>query len=245
VSPVYHVGWYWASDLDTIFETLHSGYHLTPSPHCSTHVHISGTPAPLAAHELAALAKAALYFEPALDALVPPPRRGSAAYWCQSNRANAALARAGLDHCLDALDAAADSTRAVVESMNLCAASSAYGRAHGLKHDFVRGKVYKWDLSGMMPRTAAGGGGGSAGGAIPLGTVEFRQPPGSLHADEASGWVMLALAFVAASVESGFPVVDGDEGAEPGELWDLLMAGAEALGWDDVAGLEGVFARRR
>jgi len=236
VSPIYHVGWYWASDLDTIFDTLHGAYIVSPSPNCSTHVHVSGTPSPLAAHELAALAKAALYFEPAVDALVPPPRRGSAAYWCQSNRDSAALKMVPLDDCLEALDHAGSSDRGVVEAMNLCPAASAYGRAHGKKHDFVRGKVYKWDLSGMLPRTAGGTG---------LGTVEFRQPPGSLSAAEASGWVMLALAFVAASVESGFRVVDGENGAEPEELWSLLMTGADALGWDDVTGLEGVFERRR
>lgn len=81
------------------------------------------------------------------------------------------------------------------------------------------------------------------------GTVEFRQAPGSLAAEDAEGWVTLALAFVAGSVSMNMDMsVLGDsnheeEGATMDDLWDLLVGGAEALGWESLGEVEGLFAR--
>ncbi|KAK0624098.1 putative amidoligase [Immersiella caudata] len=234
VSPVYHIQSYWAADLTTIFNTLHPSFNLVPSPHCSTHVHISGTPIPLDTAALAALAKCALYYEPALDLLVPPGRRGSTAYWCQSNRSSPALhpLTSTLD-CLSLLDdaEATGSVRPVVEAMNLFPAASAYGRAHGKHKDFIRGKVYKWDFTGMLA--------GSRG------TVEFRQPSGSVSGEEAAAWVTLAAAFVAGAMAVG-PSLGGDvgeHGATAEELWAILVSGGEMLGWEGLGGVEGLFER--
>ncbi|KAK1751288.1 putative amidoligase enzyme-domain-containing protein [Echria macrotheca] len=239
VSPVYLVSSYWAADLDAVFEALRSGgFQIVPSPHCSTHVHISGHPQPLAAAGLAALAKAALYYESALDLLVPDARRGSVAYWCQSNRASPRIAGYSLAECLAQLDdASTGSARDVVECVNMFPASSAYGRAHGKQKDFIRGKVYKWDLSGMVP-------GGSGSDKNVKGTVEFRQPAGSVSADEASAWVTLAAAFVAGAMVVG-PSLGGvgEQGASAEELWALLTTGGEVLGWESLGGVEVLFAR--
>ncbi|KAL2015663.1 hypothetical protein VTK56DRAFT_5041 [Thermocarpiscus australiensis] len=253
VSPIYQATSYWATDLATLFSTLHAAFTVAPSPHCSTHVHLSGTPNPLSAAELAALAKAALYYEPALDRLVPPARRGSAAYWCQSNRANPSLAGLTLPECLAKLDCAAAAAsasettapaagaRPVVEAMNLFPADSAYGKAHGKPGDFVRGKVYKWDFTGMLSAKDK-----DAGGAGGRGTVEFRQPPGSVAVEDAMGWVTLAVAFVVGAMVIG-PRLGGDgtqeAGASVDELWDLLVCGAQALGWESLGAVEGLFAR--
>ncbi|TPX16825.1 uncharacterized protein E0L32_003387 [Thyridium curvatum] len=229
VSPVYPADWYWAGDLHAIFATLYdSGFTIHPSNHCSTHVHISGLPTPLSALELAAVAKAALYFEPAIDALAPRDRRASGTYWCQSSRASPSLRSYGLADCLALLDhAAADpgEARGVVHALNMFPAASTYGRAHGKKHDFVRGKVYKWDFSGMLP-----------GG---RGTVEFRQGGGSLDAAAASGWVALVLAFVAAATDGfGFQVLDPEEGGTGEELWGFVGRGMGVLGWGEGDGEE-------
>ncbi|KAK0647046.1 putative amidoligase [Cercophora newfieldiana] len=238
VSPVYHIQSYWAADLTTIFNTLHSSFNLVASPHCSTHVHISGHPLPLDASALAALAKCALYYEPALDLLVPAGRRNSTAYWCQSNRASPALRPLNsLGDCLSLIDVAeaTGSIRPVVEAMNLFPAASAYGRAHGKHKDFIRGKVYKWDFTGML----------ASSGSTSRGTVEFRQPSGSLSAEEAAAWVTLAAAFVAGAMAVG-PNLGGDigvQGASPEELWALLASGGEMLGWESLGGVEGLFER--
>ncbi|OIW22811.1 hypothetical protein CONLIGDRAFT_694734 [Coniochaeta ligniaria NRRL 30616] len=234
VSPVYPVYSYWAADLETIFTVLHSSFTLLPSPNCSTHVHISAAPSPFSPLELAALSKAILYHETALDRVFPPTRRSSTSYWCQSNRSNPALSLAPLADCISALDAAAaaNDSRRVVELMNLFPAASAYGRAHGKKRDFVRGKVYKWDLTGAL---------------VPgRGDVEFRQAPGSVAAGEAVGWVTLAVAFVAGAVGRAGLVLGAEGGvAEDGagveELWELLGAGAAAVGWEGLGGVEALF----
>jgi hypothetical protein len=234
VSPVYHIQSYWAADFTTIFNTLHSSFNLVPSPHCSTHVHISGTPIPLDTTALVALAKCALYYEPALDLLVPTGRRGSTAYWCQSNRSSPALRPlTSLGDCLSLLDdaEATGSVRPVVEAVNLFPAASAYGRAHGKHKDFVRGKVYKWDFTGMLS--------GSRG------TVEFRQPSGSVSGEEAAAWVTLAGAFVAGAMAVGTSLGGdvGEQGATAEELWALLVSGGEMLGWEGLGGVEGLFER--
>ncbi|KAB5559575.1 putative amidoligase enzyme-domain-containing protein [Coniochaeta sp. 2T2.1] len=234
VSPIYPVYSYWGADLQTIFSVLHTHYTLHPSDHCSTHVHISGTPSPFSPLELASLSKAILYHESSLDMAFPPARR-SAAYWCQSNRTNPALAPFPLSACLSALDSAAGTPtdlRPVVELMNLFPASSAYGRSHAKKRDFIRGKVYKWDLTGVLSPER--------------GDVEFRQAPGSLSAEQAAGWITLAVAFVAGAAGGrgmglgGHGVVDEDGGSGE-ELWALLQAGAAAVGWEGLGGAETLF----
>lgn len=241
MSPVYPATWDWAADMDLIFSTIRHYFVMAPSPHCSTHVHVSATPMPLSPAELAALAKAALYFEPALDQLVPADRRASTAYWCQSNRASLGLRSLGLDDCLVMVDAAPD-VPALVESMNLFPATSTYGRAHGKKHDFVRGKVYKWDFSRMLPRSST-----SKGVSLSQGTVEFRQPPGSRSAEDAKGWITLVLALVSGATKttSWAPLsAEGVEGASLAELWELVVTGAEMLGWDGVGDAAAIFSKR-
>lgn len=244
--------------MELIFSTIRRYFIMVPSPHCSTHIHVSATPVPMSPTELSALAKAALYFEPALDQLVPADRRASTAYWCQSNRDSVALRSLSLQDCLVMVDAALDLpaapmssepvdhelTRALVGSMNLFPATSTYGKAHGKKHDFVRGKVYKWDFSRMLPRSSH-----SKGSSVSLsqGTVEFRQPPGSRSAEDAKGWITLVLALVAGATKttSWAPLsATGVEGATIAELWTLVVTGASILGWDGVGDAAGIFSKR-
>ncbi|GAB1320938.1 Amidoligase enzyme [Madurella fahalii] len=235
---------HWATELSKLFATLHKHFLVSPSAKCATHVHVSGAPAPLSAGELAGLAKTAVYFEPAVDFLVPADRRG-ATYWCQSNRASPALQGLALGECLAALDgaaaagaaaeAAADGmgTAAVVEAMNLVAAASPAGRSFRHTADFVHGKVYKWNFTGMLP-------GGS-------GTVEFRQPPGCATAGDAAAWVRFTLAFVVGAMNHG-PAL-GRDGVWAGagesfeELWELLDMGRRGLGWARLDGVDQLFER--
>ncbi|KAL2182081.1 uncharacterized protein P884DRAFT_266453 [Thermothelomyces heterothallicus CBS 202.75] len=180
------------------------------SRRCSSHVHVSRRPI-LSPQELAALAKAALYFEAALDALMPPERSGPHSYWAQSNRHanNPRLAGLTLAECLAKVDAAAaahlaapsllldegerveedgpaDARRPLVETMNLVSRESRYGVVRRKKAHFVRGKMHKWDFTGLLapPR----GAGEEADHRGIDGTVEFRQPPGSRSAAEAVTW---------------------------------------------------------
>lgn len=235
-------------------------------------MHVSRAPHPLWADELAALAKTALYYESALDQLMPPHRRSTttssqSSHWCMSNRRSASLASLPLPTCLAAIDAAAAAATTssacqgssslflpLVAAMNLDHAGSAYARGQGIPSDFVRGKRFKWNLEGMLLDSDGGGGG--------RGTVEFRQPPGSLAADEAVGWVALALAFVAGALQVGpclilgaeddgigiggvQPDDAGEAGASLEELEGLLQCGGQALGWEGLGALQAVIDRAR
>lgn len=238
----------WATDLAVLFSALHKHFHLAPSPSCATHIHVSRVP-PLSGNELAALAKAALYFEPAVDRLVPPFRRGGGGdsgigggggetrYWCRSNRASAALMALSLAGCLARLDDQLDSfeneaAAAVAETMNLVSRDSPVGRAKGKTADFVHGKLFKWNFAGVLP-------GGS-------GTVEFRQPAGCLAAGDAAAWVRFKLAFVAGAVRWGpglgrDGVLWPEAGESLEELWGMLDTGRRELRWERLEGVEALF----
>ncbi|KAI8305551.1 hypothetical protein K4K61_005212 [Colletotrichum sp. SAR11_59] len=190
VSPVFGLDSLWLADTGNIFSAIQKHSSIQNIPQCSTHVHISQDGQDFSPYQLAALSKAILTYEACFDALVPADRES--AYWCQSNRWNPIMARCQtLEDCLDILDTASQrGTSAVVEAMCIFPASSAYGRAHGRKKDFVHGKVYKWNFARLL---------GNENGR----TIEFRQPSGSTCAEDAIGWVLLTLTFVAGATAAG------------------------------------------
>lgn len=256
------------TDLATIFSVLSHNYTMTPTHRSSSHIHISRVNPPFTTADLAVLSKATLYFEHALDALMPASR---ASHWAKSNRSadNPALTGLTLAQCLSKIDSSAAAAaaaevdgstagRRIVETMNLCAPTSRWALAHGRTAPFVRGKTYKWDFTGLLVASppaqdggadcgrvavgnASGGGGGATGGIV--GTVEFRQPSGSLTAEDALGWVVLGVEFVAGAVEVGAGLsmglgVAGGKGGSFKELRGLLEVGREVLGWEDMKSLE-------
>ncbi|CAK7243356.1 MAG: hypothetical protein STHCBS139747_004874 [Sporothrix thermara] len=94
VSPVYDASaGQWVADVETIFAVLDAHLQVYESDKCSTHVHLSTQPYALSETAAMHLAEAVLYYEGALDALMPAHRQtataaGTARYWCQSNRAS-------------------------------------------------------------------------------------------------------------------------------------------------------------
>ncbi|KAJ0344749.1 hypothetical protein COL154_007388 [Colletotrichum chrysophilum] len=178
VSPIFSLDSLWLADTGNIFSAIQKHSSIQNIPQCSTHVHISQDGQDFSPYQLAALSKAILTYEACFDALVPADRES--AYWCQSNRWNPIMARCQtMEDCWDILDTASQrGTCAVVEAMCIFPASSAYGRAHGRKKDFVHGKVYKWNFARLL---------GNENGR----TIEFRQPSGSTCAEDAIGWVLL------------------------------------------------------
>lgn len=233
----------WTATLSHVFNTLHASFHLHHSASTSTHVHLSLDPQ-LSAVQLCALSKSALLFEAALDSLFAASQRGSSSYWTQSNRsASTALQGRNLAQCFDLLDACLDAAaswdggddeakHAMVRTMNLYPHHSATGRARGRTSDFVHGGVFKWNLAGLGPDGSG------------TGTVEFRQPPGSLSAAAARAWVVLAVGFVAGAV--GLDADGTDVSALDGsveQLWCLVGRGVQASGVaGDMADVEGLFA---
>ncbi|CRK15517.1 hypothetical protein BN1708_002757 [Verticillium longisporum] len=223
VSPIFTLDSSWLTDLEVIFSEIRKVYKIQTSSQCSTHIHVSQLGHDMSPHQLAALAQAALVYEPCLDILVPGER--STAYWCRSNRQNPFLAiMHSLSHCLDQLEVASaqeDGVGAIVESMCLFPASSPYGRAHGLKKDFIHGKVYKWNLARLLSPDAEAR------------TVEYRQPAGSTCAEDAMGWALLTLCFIVGSFESRSGSASSlDDVTLWAEFWEHLCRGADALNLD-------------
>ncbi|KAK4239571.1 hypothetical protein C8A03DRAFT_14039 [Achaetomium macrosporum] len=247
-------------DLQRIFAVLNTNNHyfLIPTPKCSSHVHISRT-SPISPTELAGLAKAVLYFEQALNQLMPPERRNPECYWTKSNRSrdNPSLAGLSLAECLAKIDATAAATaqcsgendrhpRPIVEVMNLYSKETNFARARGRQAHFVRGKTYRWNLAGLLTAAERSPDDMDVGN---LGTIEFRQPSGSVTAEDAMAWVVLAVAFVAAAVAYGQELGGEDaevwreEGGSMADLWEFLKAGSLVLGWDDLEVLKRLFQR--
>ncbi|KAL2131086.1 hypothetical protein VTI74DRAFT_5560 [Chaetomium olivicolor] len=255
VSPVYTAtaSSLFHSDLSTLFTTLTTHFRIHSAPSCSSHIHISRTP-PLSPLETASLAKATLYFESALNALMPPVRRKRDSYWAKSNRCvdNPALAGLSLSQCLAKVEDAAAAApgclgvdpRPVVEVMNMLSRTTTYAIVKGRKEDFVRGKTYRWDFTGLLSSA-------SEGDVVErgiLGTVEFRQPPGSGSAEEAVGWVSLGVMFVVGAVEGGWETGGAGVAAEGGsleELRALVERGREVIGWkkENMGSLDRLFRR--
>ncbi|GKT54345.1 hypothetical protein ColTof4_06489 [Colletotrichum tofieldiae] len=220
VSPVFGLDSPWLDDTDRIFSAVRKHSSVQKVDQCSTHVHISQADYDFTPSQLACLGKAILAYESCFDALVPKDR--ASAYWCQSNRRNPVLSRCQtLQDCLDLLDAASQrGTTAVVEAMCLFPASSAYGRAHGRKMDFVHGKVYKWNFARLLGHDNSR-------------TIEFRQPSGSTCMEDAVGWVLLTLTFVAGATGGGNCIGPLESGGDDRlEFWHLLCHGAGVLGLD-------------
>lgn len=252
VSPVYQVNSPWEQDLNRIFTTINASFNLKHSVQCATHIHISRFPTPLSANDLAALGKAALYYESALDRLVPEHRLGrtNKAYWARSNRLVPLFVGLSLSECHARIDDAATATGGmtpaseaypVVQAMNLFPVNSVRGSSHRKQEDFIRGKGYKWDFTGMLSAQEydpkEGGG---------RGTVEFRQPPGSMTAVDAETWTKLTVAFVVGVLDVGPMLGKGkfnEDGASLDDLWMLLVQGGKAVGWEDLGLLEGLLGR--
>lgn len=220
VSPIFDASTPWSTHLSLLFRTLRSSFTLSASSNTSTHIHVSTMPA-LSPEYLGALSKAILYFEPAIDSLLPVARTSS--YWCQSNHDSAILKSLPLDQCFEYLDYCGDATN-IARTMCSFPARSAYGRANGYTEDFVHG-VYKWDLSGLVDPSSC-----PTSNASPNGTLEFRQCPGSANADDARTWLMLALSFVAGAIDGGGSLDPGAQ-ATMEDLWWTISSGIQSLGF--------------
>ncbi|KAK1829945.1 hypothetical protein QBC39DRAFT_355293 [Podospora conica] len=181
--------------LPLLFSLLHFDFKPTLVPACASHIHLVPSRGVWTLGEAKRLACAALYFEPVLDALVPPSRRRSVS--AKSNRHNRYFGRRTVADGIQALRRHTDSFPALAARMNWCGASSATGVALRRTADFVHAG-YRWNFADLDSDRAGAG------------TVEFRLPPGVLDARGAVGWAVLAGCF--ARLACGFEL---DAGVAP------------------------------
>lgn len=213
----------WGTELMTIFKSIEKGFSILETPSTGTHVHISSS-LYFTALDVANVAKAAIYFEFALDALVPAQRRGNNNYWGRSLLSSLPLATAAtLADQWAMLDNAAltGDVHAVISTANLVSKDSPRGLGIGATHDFVHGKMFKWNFAPLAEC--------SDGRDKPLGTIEFRQPSGSTDPGHVAQWAFLAVAFVQAAVAGGLGHLDGAGSRSRRELWMFVKYGARYL----------------
>ncbi|KAI4166334.1 MAG: hypothetical protein LQ342_000224 [Letrouitia transgressa] len=172
---------------------------------CGTHVHVSvfgpitdrSEVQPFNYYRL--LAKAVVYFERCIDSLMPLHRRQNK--FCRSNRYNSELRSRSMPQIIQDIDnieeqpqthETADSFTKLIDL--LCPSENGSGR------------WYRWNFTNLTnsdPRHS---------------TIEFRQPPGSTTAHQATFWPQFALAFIHGAalynIKGISPVTDAWSGPE-------------------------------
>ncbi|KAJ2895250.1 uncharacterized protein MKZ38_006750 [Zalerion maritima] len=230
VSPVYRkMKSGWGKQLLAIFAIIEKGFSIANTPTTGTHIHVSSATY-FSALDVASIAKAGTYFEPALDCLVPKRRRGNNNYWGQSLLNSLPFANTfGIADVWAIIDdaAATGDVLSVVQTVNLVSKSSPRGLGMGATDDFIHGKMFKWNFAPLVEC--------SDGRGAPLGTVEFRQPSGSTNPGHVAQWAFLAVAFVQAAVSGGLGHYDPGTGKRNRkELWMFVKYGARFLSMDSA-----------
>ncbi|KAF2745033.1 hypothetical protein M011DRAFT_488559 [Sporormia fimetaria CBS 119925] len=188
VSPVYQFGTAhaqetWKSQIKEVWAGF-TQFSAQAAPGCSTHVHLSPSSARWTLPQVKAIAKAALYFEPCIDAIMPAHRVRPApgtSDWCASSRQNAYGRQMGYAQQITNITNA-PSVEYAIYYMNALSLN--------FQNDIRSANVspyFRWNFTGL-----------GAGG---KGTIEFRQPPGSKNENETTAWVMFTGCFVRAVLE--------------------------------------------
>jgi hypothetical protein len=154
-----------------------------PITQCSTHVHISPAQGQWTLDHIKRVAKAALYFERSVDTILPSERRCT--IWAHRNRNNISLRLIDMDRLFSWIDGAQDVTQ-IVCLVCSCPKDSLKGFSMGKSHDFPH-NVFRWNFTPLTK---------------PMGTIEFRQPPGSSDAASTKLWVTFAVSLVQAAIMS-------------------------------------------
>ncbi|EMD85886.1 hypothetical protein COCC4DRAFT_155019 [Bipolaris maydis ATCC 48331] len=212
--------WHW--HMDAVWWVLSAKFSTSSTPQCSTHVHISPTQGSWTLAQVKRVAKAVLYYERSIDTLLPQERRQN--IWAQSNRHNTVTKPQNMVTLFSWIDGARDIPYI---ALIMCAFSkdSQYGRDVGKTQDFVH-NVFRWNF---MPLTKGS-----------MGTIEFRQPPGSSNAADTKLWITFAASFIQGAVLFG----DGLNGNQPPTLEGFrgfLINGAIQSGVTDYSALNQLF----
>lgn len=169
---------HWRYSVRQFWEFLDTYAYVETNYSCGTHVHISPPPnMEWNIEYLRRIAKSLIYFEPAIEVLLPPYRRTN--LWAKANRADhpqfkvrtvqQALSR--IDNC--------QNVPQLVALMN--------PKIRPTDEDFDR--YYAWNFTNLL--------------AGRIGTIEFRRPPGVTKVESCIWWVELACAFVQAGANFG------------------------------------------
>ncbi|KAK3936113.1 hypothetical protein QBC46DRAFT_395901 [Diplogelasinospora grovesii] len=215
----------WMPRMRTVMHILNDHFELTTHHRCGTHIHVVPASGSWRLWQVKHLAVGAMYFERCLDAVMPPYRRSSV--WAKSNRHNRwaaglpmteiftrILDDANMGNGKRGLDVEDVATR-----MNLCSMDSVTGQALGEDNHFQH-ETFRWNFSNLKNAASVPRRG--------LGTVEFRQPPGSTTASDLATWIMLTGCFTRLACRLA-DTIKPWERAETKSLGEWLEYEAECL----------------
>ena len=174
VTPILEVSTdpLWRDHVKVAWEYLRQNYCVTSHGSCGTHVHISFVPN-YNLRDLQRIASSAIYFEAAIEALVPAGRRHNV--WVRSNwRYSPLLMKKGRSR----LESIAEIERATTQD-----------RVISLMQE--EGETnFTWNFSHLSRHGLKQ-------------TIEFRKAPASVTSSEALSWAELTMTFVQAAVQHG------------------------------------------
>ncbi|KAF2998837.1 hypothetical protein E8E13_002724 [Curvularia kusanoi] len=165
---------------------------------------------------------------------MPEPQRQSVG--AQSNRYNISLKHYDISTLFNWIDVEHELNDISYITYLMCTYPmySELGQAYGKTHDFPW-NLFRWSFKGLthdydLPRTTGES----------QGTIEFRQPPGSVDAASTKLWVNSAVSFIQGALMSGH-TLDGTKTATLDDLRKFLINGAIQSGVKDHSMLSQLF----
>jgi hypothetical protein len=173
-------------------------------------------------NEAKGIAKAAIFFERCIDALMPGHRRINP--YCMSNRWNPEYKQLSIPLIFDDISQA-DSNLDLGDRMCMCSMDSIHAQNTMHEEDFVH-PHFRWNFTTLTERTK---------------TIEFRQPPASKDARGTIAWILFAASFAQWASERANTALNPTDTPEIGDLHKYVMAGAQISGVSDdmLSGLLG------
>ncbi|KAH6637185.1 putative amidoligase enzyme-domain-containing protein [Chaetomium tenue] len=216
VSPIFHIQQkhIWISQVQQTWRVLEREFEVHSTNECSTHVHLSPSNGPWSLNEAKGVAKAAIFFERCIDALMPGHRRINP--YCMSNRWNPEYNELSIPLVFDDISQADDKLD-LGDRMCTCSKDSIHAQNTMREEDFVH-PHFRWNFTTLTERTR---------------TIEFRQPPASKNARETMTWIILAVSFAQWASERANTTLDPADTPEIGDLRRYVMAGAHISGVAD------------
>ena len=175
----------WNKQMDDVWWVLQEKFNTSTDTHCSTHVHISPAEGQWTLDQVKRVAKAALYFEQSVDTILPTHRSNST--WAKSNRNNTSLKDKDMNELFSLIDSKQDVDE-IVCLMCSCSRNSLEGISMGRSLGLPQYNMFRWNFTPLTRHS--------------MGTIEFRQPPGSEDAASTKLWVTFAVSFVQAAITS-------------------------------------------
>lgn len=211
------------AEIGQFFDILRENCDIRATSNCSMHTHVSlcdDSSNPYSASQLRSIAKAIMYWDDAIEQVLPGARKAHP--FCPSNVNNTNASALPTEQVSSSLkkayrEVSRKTFRPVFEAVNRELVTVDDAEA-----TMGKGRDLAWSF-----RYVTGG----------CGTIEYRQPPGVEDAVEARHWIAFTLGFVAETLSGNFDrYAPAKESGHPVALRDFISRGAQRVGAKEVLG---------